>query len=61
MIRKIEPGSKIFKTPANLLACLRVEVVGLFASMELVSKPARVEISTPESEALGIVVIKFHA
>ena len=59
-IRKIESGSKIFKPPGDLLPCLRVEVVGHFASMELGSKPARVEISTAESEVLGIVVIKFH-
>ena len=46
LIRK--PGSKIFKLSGDLLACSRVEVVGSFANIELVSKPARVEISTAE-------------
>ena len=60
-IRKIESG---WKNSSRRVICspayVPVEVVGLFASMELGSKPARVEISTAESEVLGIVVIKFH-
>ena len=59
MIRKIEPGSKIFKLAGDLLACLRVEVVGLFANVELVSKPARVETSTTESRVSVLSSSKF--
>ena len=46
MVRKLERGSKLFKLPGDLFACLCVEVIGLFANMERVSKPVRVEIST---------------
>ena len=59
-MRKIALGSKIFTLLGDLLASLRVEVVGIFASIELGSKPVRVEISTAESGVLRSLAIKSH-